>query len=271
MTAEIFPAGRSRCLSAMTLRQIAALPDKAWAPVIVVCGAIEQHGPHLPVAVDSLLGQVWIERTLPLLPADASCYLAPPITIGKSNEHAGFPGTLTISKDTLRAQLLAIARQVHAWGFRQLAVLHTHGGNSAVAAYTLREITATLGLRCGLLSAKIEPGLPAQELAFGYHANTMETALLLALAPHLVDLPAAVCEYSGRLSDPGELRAERAAATMAWITSDLSKSGILGDAPAGTAEKGRAWLDQTATAYAAAIGEICHAGRRALAESSAPS
>jgi len=264
MTAESFPAYRSRYLPAMTPQQIAALPDKAWAPVIVVCGAIEQHGPHLPVAVDSLLGQVWIERALPLLPADASCYIAPPITIGKSNEHTGFPGTLTISKHTLRDQLLAIARQVHAWEFRQLAILHTHGGNAAVTAYTLREITATLGLRCGVLTSKIETDLPAQELTFGYHANTMETALLAALASQLVDLPSAGCDYSGHLSDPGELRPERAPATMAWVTADLSTSGIMGDATAGTAERGRVWLDQTAAAYAASIAEICHSGRRAV-------
>jgi len=62
-------------------------------------------------------------------------------------------------------------------------VLHTHGGNFAVTAYTLREITATLGLRTGTLSPKVDYGLPAQELAFGYHANTAETGLLLAVAP----------------------------------------------------------------------------------------
>lgn len=263
--APLFPSYRSRYLPAMTPRQIAALPDKAWAPVIIATGAIEQHGPHLPVAVDSFLAQVWLERALPLLPAGVNCYVAPPITIGKSNEHTGFPGTLFVSKDTLRALLLTIARQLHAWGFRQLAVLNTHGGNSAVIAYTLREITATLGLRCGSLAAKMDLGLPAQENNFGYHANTAETAWLLAAAPQYVDMSVAVCEYSGRLTDPGELRPERASATMAWITSDLSKSGIMGDAPAADAALGARWLDQGAAAWAAAITEVALAGRAATA------
>jgi creatinine amidohydrolase len=83
---------RAHYLPAMTKAQIDALPDKAWAPVIVTTGAIEQHGPHLPVAFDSLMGQVWLDRVLPLLPPSVSCYVAPPITIGKSNEHTGFPG-----------------------------------------------------------------------------------------------------------------------------------------------------------------------------------
>ncbi len=256
-----FPAYRDRYLPAMTPRQIAALPDKAWATVIIATGAIEQHGPHLPVAVDSFMGQVWLERALAKLPADVSCYVAPPITIGKSNEHTGFPGTLFVSKDTLRSLLFAIARQVHAWGFRQITVLNTHGGNLAVIIYTLREITATLGLRCGTLTPKHDLGLPAQEASFGYHANTAETAWLLAAAPQLVDPASAVCEYSGRVEDPGELRPERAPATMAWVTADLSKSGIMGDAPAGTVEKGERWLDQVSSAYATAIAEVAEAGR----------
>lgn len=258
-----FPTYRGRYLPAMTPGQIAALPDKAWAPVIIGTGAIEQHGPHLPVAVDSLMGQAWLERVLPLLPPDASCYVAPPITIGKSNEHTGFPGTLTISKETLRALLLAIARQLHAWGFRQIAVLNTHGGNLAVITYTLREITATLGLRGGILAPQFDLGLPAQENTFGYHANTAETAWLLALAPRYVKMADAVCEYSGRVDAPGELRPERAPATMAWVTADLSRSGILGDATAATAKKGAAWLDHGAQCYAAAITEVCRQGRQA--------
>lgn len=262
-TPPTFPSCRARYLPAMTPRQIDALPDKAWAPVLLATGAIEQHGPHLPVAVDSLMGQVWLTRALALLPAAASCYVAPPITIGKSNEHTGFPGTLTISKDTLRALLWAIARQIHAWGFRHLAIINTHGGNLAVIVYTLREIGAALGLRCGVLAPKVDLGLPAQESAFGYHASTTETAWLLALAPQFVDRSAAACEYCGRVDLPGELRPERAPATLAWVTADLSKSGIMGDATAATAEQGARWLDQISAAYATAIAELCAEARRA--------
>lgn len=261
MPTDIFPSYRQRYLPAMTRQQIAALPDKAWAPVIIVAGAIEQHGPHLPVAVDSLTGQVWLNRLLPKLPAGASCYIAPPITIGKSNEHTGFPGTLSISKETLRAQLLGIARQIQAWGFRQLVVLHTHGGNCAVTAYTLREISATLGLRCGVITAPANHRLPPRERAFGYHANTEETALLLAVAPQYVDLAGAVCEYCGDVTDPGELRPERAPATLAWVTADFSKSGIMGDAPAGRAADGLAWLEHTAQVLADGIAAVAESGR----------
>jgi creatinine amidohydrolase len=259
--APTFPSYRARCLTAMTPRQIAALTDKLWAPVIIVTGAIEQHGPHLPVAVDSFLGQVWLESALPRLDSDVSCYVAPPITVGKSNEHTGFPGTLSISKETLRGLLWAQARQLEAWGFRHLAILNTHGGNSAVIAYTLREISTALALRCEVLAPKVDLGLSAQELAYGYHANTLETALMQATAGEYVEMSLAVSEYCGLADSPGNLRPERAPATMAWITSDLSRSGVMGDATAGTLEKGRQWRDQIACAYAAAISELARTAK----------
>jgi creatinine amidohydrolase len=257
------PPYRARYLAAMTPAQIAALPDKAWAPVIINTGAIEQHGRHLPVAVDSVLGQAWITLAVEHLPPGASCYVAPAITVGKSNEHTGFPGTLMISKGTLRQLLLATARQVHAWGFKTLLILNTHGGNTAVTAYTLREITATYGLRAEPLSAKVDLGISVQEQKFGYHANEAETALLLALAPQTVKMERAVCEYSGRVDDPGELRPEQGVATRSWVSQDLSKSGVMGDAPAGTAEKGRRWFELSAVGLAKEIGRICEETKRA--------
>jgi creatinine amidohydrolase len=248
----------------MTLADISALPDKDWAPVILVMGAIEQHGPHLPVAVDAFLGEAHVSLALDRLPPEASCYIAPPITIGKSNEHVGFPGTLSISKQTLRAQLLAIAQQIHNWGFKSLYILHTHGGNVAVTGYTLREIESKLGMRAENLRTEGPSIVSAQEQFFGYHANEVETAFMLALVERFVRPELAVCDYAGSINDPGELRAERTAATFSWVSQDLSKTGIMGDAPAGTKEKGQSWLRISAQAYADAIAKICREARANL-------
>ena len=257
----IFPSYRDRYLPAMTLRRIGSLPDKPWAPVILATGAIEQHGPHLPVAVDALMGQVWLSLALARLPSGASCYVAPPITIGKSNEHTGFPGTLMISRDTLRSQILAVARQVSAWGFRSLAVINTHGGNVPVLVPTLREIRARYGLRAGLLQSSPVTGLSAQEAAFGIHAGEVETSWVMAAAGHLTDPSKAGCEYPARIGDPGEVRPVAAPALVAWISRDVSASGIMGDAAAATAQKGERWLEEGAAGYAAAIAEVCRLGR----------
>jgi creatinine amidohydrolase len=257
-----FPSYRDRYLPAMTPRRIAALPDKEWAPVILATGAIEQHGPHLPVAVDAMMGQVWLSLALARLPAGASCYVAPPITIGKSNEHTGFPGTLMISRDTLRAQILAVARQVHAWGFRSLAVINTHGGNVPVLVPALREIRSAYGLRAGILQSRPVPGLSAQEAAFGIHAGEVETSWMMAAAGRLTDPSKTVCEYPARLGDPGQVRPVAAPALVAWASRDISKSGVMGDATAATAEKGERWLELGASGYADAIAEVCRLGRQ---------
>ncbi len=248
----------------MTLRQIKALPDKAWAPVIVATGAIEQHGPHLPVAVDSLMGQVWSERIATQLSPETACYFAPPITIGKSNEHVGFPGTLFISKDTLRLQLIGIAHQLHQWGFGQMCILNTHGGNTDVIIYTLHEIEAELGLTTCFLRADADYGLPEKERTLGMHANTVETAWLQAIAPQYVDMSQAVSEYPDPAAAAGQLRPEAAPATFAWVTADVSKSGIMGDAPAGTVERGQQWLELTTTGYVQKITALAETGQAAF-------
>ncbi len=256
-----FPSYRERYLPAMTHRRIAALPDKTWAPVILATGAIEQHGPHLPVAVDALMGQVWLSLALSRLPAGASCYVAPPITIGKSNEHTGFPGTLMISRDTLRSQILAVAKQAHSWGFRSLAVINTHGGNVPVLVPTLREIRSLFGMRAGILQSKPVSELSAQEATFGIHAGEVETSWIMAAAPQHVEISKAACEYPAHIGDPGEVRPVAAPALVAWASKDVSKSGIMGDATAATVAKGELWLERGADGYAAAIAEVCRIGR----------
>jgi creatinine amidohydrolase len=248
-----FPSYRERYLPAMTLAQIRALPDKARIPVIIATGAIEQHGPQLPVAVDSFLAQVWLSKLMAALPASVPALVGPPITVGKSNEHVGFPGTLYISKETLRRQLLAIARQLCSWGFKSMLILNTHGGNSAVLVYTLREIEATVGIKADFLRYQAKFDLPPLEAAYGFHANTVETALLYALAPQFTRPEAAPCHYPARLEDPGQLRPECAPATYSWASQDISPHGVMGDATVATAEQGELWAGLITTGFVAAL------------------
>ena len=248
-----WPTDRIRHLGAFTRRSLEQIPNKARALVIIPTGAIEQHGHHLPLGTDAMLGQLWLARALPKLPVDAPVYVAPSITYGKSIEHADFAGTVTISAQTLRSQLIALATQLKALGFRQLAVLNTHGGNSAVVVTTIRELQTSLDLRIGVLSGYYKPAQAPQEAAFGFHAGEWETSLMLSAAPELVRMDRAVCEYPAYLADPGSLRPEAAPATFAWKTSDLSKSGVMGDATLATEEKGRRWLDEASTALAQKI------------------
>jgi creatinine amidohydrolase len=245
-----------RELSAFTGAELASLPGKDKALVIIPTGAIEQHGHHLPLGTDSLLGQLWLAHALPKLATDAPVFVAPPIVYGKSNEHLGFTGTLTLSARTLRRQLLALAAHLKTLGFRQIAVLNTHGGNSATVVTTLREIQTDLGLRAGMLSGYYRPQQTPQEAAYGFHAGEWETSLLLAGAPSLVRMDRAVCEYPARIDDPGALRPEGAPVVFSWKTSDISRSGVMGDATLATPEKGTRWLDEASTALARKIESL---------------
>jgi creatinine amidohydrolase len=247
---------RTRELVALTADQLAAIPNKSQALVIIPTCAIEQHGHHLPLGTDAMLNKLWIAHALPKLAADAPVFVAPPITYGKSNEHTGFAGTITISARTLRRQLLALAEHLKTLGFRQIAVLNTHGGNSAMVVATVREIQTTLGLRAGMLSGYYRAAQTPQEAAFGFHAGEWETSLMLAGAPECVHMDRAVCEYPARVDAPGTLRPEGAVAVFAWKTSDISQSGVMGDAPSATVEKGALWLDEASTALARKIESL---------------
>ncbi len=253
---SLWPANRIRHLAAMTRDQLETLPHKDSALVILPTGAIEQHGHHLPVGVDAILGQAWLHHTLPLLPADLPVYVAPPITYGKSNEHTAFPGTISLSARTLRRLVLAIVAQLRALGFRRLALLNTHGGNSAVLVYTLREIQDGIHFQAGLLGGYYRPDQDAQEAAYGFHAGEWETSLMLACAPSLVQMDRAVCEYPARLTDPGELHPEGSAAAVSWLTQDISVSGVMGDATRATPEKGVRWMTEACLALTMRIEEL---------------
>ena len=241
------PPCRSHYLPAFTAAGLAAIPNKRRALVIIPTGAIEQHGPHLPVGVDAILGQAWLAHALPKFSARAAerVFVAPPITFGKSNEHEGFAGTISVSAKTLRRVLLALAAELREMGFRTIVVLNTHGGNSPVLIYTLREIQTTLGMRAGMLRPPLPPELSAKEAALGIHAGEWETALMLACAPELARMDKAVCEYPARPLDG-----------VAWMTRDVSKSGVMGNARAATAAKGKSWLEKASRALAGRIEEL---------------
>jgi len=251
--ARLWPDYRERYLPSLTGEELEAWPNKESTLVILPTGAIEQHGYHLPVGVDSILGQAWLNTALPKLAAGTRVLVAPAITYGKSNEHVGFPGTVFISAKSLRRLLLAQAAQLHALGFRTIGILNTHGGNSAVIVYTLREIQATLGMRAGMITGGYTPPLSDVEREFGFHAGEWETALMMAATEGIVQTHRSVCEYPARPEDPGELRPENAPAIFSWISSDISRSGTMGDATAATIEKGERWIEEGATALAKRI------------------
>ncbi|MDQ8193404.1 creatininase family protein [Coraliomargarita sp. SDUM461004] len=251
-----WPSYRNRYLPAMTRGAIDTLPNKDKAFVVLPTGAIEQHGPQLPVGVDALLGQIYLDRAMPLLAEDAPVYVAPPIQAAKSNEHTGYPGTLILHRESLRQLIVSAGRQLSEWGFKRIGVLNTHGGNISVIKSALRELSLDYGMEVQVLSSPYEIDICARERAYGIHANEVESSLMYATTPDMVDPASATCCWTGTLDDPKILKSEFAPATYAWKTLDISRSGVVGDATVATREKGELWISRAAEALAARLTEL---------------
>ncbi|TVR47467.1 MAG: hypothetical protein EA425_15855 [Puniceicoccaceae bacterium] len=210
--------------------------------VLLPLAAIEQHGPHLPCGTDAFF--VLAVTRAALARTKRSFCLLPPLLYGKSTEHRGFAGTLDLGTEGLDACIQAAAAEAKALGAARFTVVNAHGGNSAVVEYNLRELQPRLGLETRLLRA-FEPeavaGLPGADIDF--HAGARETALLLALAPGLVQrdfLPA-----------PNLSTDAATIAATAWMAADFGDSGVIGDPARATPEAGRL-LFESATASLAA-------------------
>ena len=245
----------SRNFAYLNWKQVDALTRESTL-LILPTAAIEQHGPHLPLATDTLINNLLLGHALKKLPRDLPVYALPPVCYGKSNEHIGFPGTLALSASTFMAVLRDVGASVSSAGFKKLVLYNTHGGNASLIDVMARDLRAEFGLRTFALhgSAGIHfEGLTAQERTYGFHAGEVETAFLLAAVPELVDRSAYTVNYIADVKKPELLRPENAPAVFAWLTRDIAPSGVLGDPRPATPENGARWIEQAATHLAAAL------------------
>lgn len=256
-------APASRFWSQLTTRDFATL-DPATTVAVLPLGATEQHGPHLPLGVDSTLADGIVAATLPLLPAELPVLFLPTQQIGLSPEHARFPGTLTLSSGTLIQLWSEIGACVARAGLRKLVLFNAHGGHSGAMDIVARELRAAHGLIVystswfNLPLGEAGAQFSADEHRFGVHAGEMETSMMLALAPGQVTMAAA--------RDFGSTSRQRAAdytilgngrsAKLGWAMEDYNPAGAAGNAAAATADKGRALVDASATQLAALLAEV---------------
>jgi len=239
----------------LTWKQVEAIP-KDEALLVLPTAAIEQHGHHLPLATDTLINNLLLGKALAKLPPDAPIYALPPICYGKSNEHLGFPGTLSVSSSTFQAVVRDLGASIAASGFRKLVLYNTHGGNSSLVDVLARDLRAEFDLRtfCLFGSAGASfTGLSKQERTYGFHAGEIETAFLLSATPELVHTSEYTVNYIADIDNPDLLLPENAPATFAWLTRDIAPSGVMGDPRPSTAENGARWVEEASTKIAAAL------------------
>jgi creatinine amidohydrolase len=241
----------------MSSRSSALLEECTWPEVqtalehgtrtaIVAVGSIEQHGPHLPVMMDTLFGD---ELARHIAEGLGDALAAPTIRPGCSGHHMEFPGTITIPPETLMELVRSYCRSLDQHGFEHIVLVAAHGGNFApvntVAPEIAREIEANVIALAdlddlmtlqnqGLRKAGVEYQEPV------IHAGAAETAIVLAINEGLVRTDEL------EIGHEGEIFVSR---LLSEGFKAITENSVLGDPHEGTTEAGEAILEQVAAAY----------------------
>lgn len=245
----------------MTTEEFAAL-DAGRLIAVLPVAAIEQHGPHLPVCVDSCINQGVLARAVELMPDDLPVAILPAMPVGKSNEHVDFPGTLTLSAGTLIRLWTEIGDSVARAGVRKLVLFNTHGGQRQlieVAARDLRVKWDMFVVSLGAPALGKPPGLfDDDEVRHGIHAGTVETSMMLHLRPDLVKMDRArnFAPISYALERDYKYLRANGPISFGWKAQDLHPDGACGDAAKADAARGEALIDHTAAALVELLAEI---------------
>ena len=233
--------------------------------VVVPTGAVEHHGPHLPLATDLLTADLLGHRVVDAAVAEGlDVWILPPLAFTKSNEHHWAPGTVYVGWDTLMRTVMDIGRSVANTPAKTLVFYNGHGGNVALLQVALRELHIEFGLRTFLMGATIPAGDGVDgpdERGFGIHGGHGETSMILALRPELVDLTLAQRWVPDTLAEFEHVKFNGGPVSFGWQSNDFGPSGVIGDPTAATAEWGQELIRRSVESGVAALKEIARFNR----------
>jgi creatinine amidohydrolase len=246
----------------MTTEELGRL-DAGRVIAILPVGAIEQHGPHLPVCTDACIGQGIALRALALLPESLPVTVLPMLPVGKSDEHLAFAGTLTLSAETVARLWTEVGESIARAGLRKLVLLNSHGGQVSIMDVVARDLRVRHGMLVmawSWFAAGIPDSLfPEDEQRFGIHAGAIETSIMLHLRPDLVQMDKAQ-NFRPLMADMEKEGYRRLSAVgsgrMGWMAQDLHPSGACGNAADADAERGRALVEHAAQALVELLQEM---------------
>ena len=259
------PSTHWSALSTRDFARLRAAGQMAQVVAVLPVAATEQHGPHLPTGVDTDLVNAIVERALPQIGAQATALVLPTQAVGKSNEHQRFPGTLTLSAETLIRVWKEIGASVARSGVHKLLIINAHGGQVSIMDIVARDLRCEHDLMVYSsnwyqlpLGEAVNGLFSAQEHRFGVHAGEVETSMMLALYPERVDMDQArdFASTSQQRAAQYPILGNGISAKLGWQMQDYNPMGAAGNAANATAEKGHAMLNAAGTQLAALIEEI---------------
>jgi creatinine amidohydrolase len=229
---------------------------------ILPVGAIEQHGPHLPVRVDAAINAGIVARAVELMPPDCPALVLPMMPVGKSDEHLAFLGTLTLSYETLARVWFELGESVHRSGIRKMLFFNSHGGQPQLLEIVCRDLRVKLGM---FAVSAMWPRLIDMDALFdsnenrhGIHAGQSETSVMLHLHPELVAMHRAenFVPLTVEMERESDILGRGSSVSFGWQAQDLHPTGACGDATKATAELGAATVEHAAQRLVALLDEI---------------
>ena len=236
--------------------------DAQAVVAVLPVAAIEQHGPHLPVSTDASIMEGMLDTAIGLLPEELDTRILPIQSVGKSNEHIRFPGTLTLAPATLIEAWTALGASISRTGVRKLVIVNSHGGNEEVMGIVARELRERFDMLAMKTSwqrfGRPENLFSEEEEKRGIHGGDVETSLMLHFRPDLVDMtkaenfPSAVSRAEAAFG----LVKHTGTHAFAWLSGDLNPHGVVGEAAKASAEKGRLTALHQAKGFVRLIEEV---------------
>lgn len=251
-------AERPSRLAEMTTVEAAAAVT-ASPVVIIPAGALEQHGPGMPLATDTIRAEGVADAVAARLGGRA--VVGPPLPVGVSPHHLAFAGTVTLTTTTLAAVVREYVESLHRHGWRKILVVTGHGGNNATLTTVAQDLLTThpdlqfAWTPVTPLASDVVSAMGVSEVHG--HSGEAETAQMLHLAPRLVhrDRLAAGTTSTGQLDPLSRLARHGTHPALAVRYDRLSENGVLGNPRRASAEDGQAIVEAVVVRVTAFVKE----------------
>jgi len=230
-------------------------------PVILPMAATEQHGPHLPLATDRLIGEHFCRELNERMPE--GILVLPSMSVGCSDHHLDFAGSLSLRHETFIRQATDVLKSVIAHRFARIVLLNSHGGNQGVGQVVLESVgyahpeVKVMMATWWKVAAEDLTSLNESGPGGIGHAGEFETSLMMLIAPGLVDVSAA--QPRANLTTFTWAEADLIRGSGAGVyrrMREMTSNGAFGDPLTGSAEKGRDITDLVVDALAAIVTDF---------------